>query len=43
MILLTFMLLFTHASRTDLQLLTNIRNLAARLLSAGMLLTWSTS
>ncbi len=33
------MLLFTDASRTDLKLLRNIRNLPARLLSTGMLLT----
>jgi NhaP-type Na+/H+ or K+/H+ antiporter len=33
------MLLFTDASRTDLRFLKSIRNLAARLLSAGMLLT----
>ncbi len=33
------MLLFTDASRTDLNVLRNIRNLPARLLSAGMLLT----
>ena len=33
------MLLFTDASRTDLNVLRNIRNLPARLLSIGMLLT----
>ena len=33
------MLLFTDASRTDLNVLRNIRNLPARLLSTGMLLT----
>ena len=33
------MLLFTDASRTDLNVLRNIRNLPARLLSVGMLLT----
>jgi len=33
------MLLFTDASRTDLNVLRSIRNLPARLLSAGMLLT----
>ena len=33
------MLLFTDASRTDLKVLQNIRNLPARLLSTGMLLT----
>lgn len=33
------LLLFTDASRTDLRVLQNIRNLPARLLSAGMLLT----
>jgi sodium/hydrogen antiporter len=33
------LLLFTDASRTDLQVLKNIRNLPVRLLSAGMLLT----
>ena len=33
------LLLFTDASRTDLQVLQNIRNLPARLLSTGMLLT----
>jgi NhaP-type Na+/H+ or K+/H+ antiporter len=33
------MLLFSDASRTDLQVLRSIRNLPARLLSAGMLLT----
>jgi sodium/hydrogen antiporter len=33
------LLLFTDASRTDLRLLQNIRNLPARLLSTGMLLT----
>ena len=33
------MLLFTDASRTDLNVLSSIRNLPARLLSAGMLLT----
>ena len=33
------LLLFTDASRTDLRVLRNIRNLPARLLSAGMLLT----
>lgn len=33
------MLLFTDASRTDLHVLRNIRNLPARLLSTGMLLT----
>ncbi len=33
------MLLFTDASRTDLNVLRNIRNLPVRLLSAGMLLT----
>jgi NhaP-type Na+/H+ or K+/H+ antiporter len=33
------MLLFTDASRTDLNVLRGIRNLPARLLSAGMLLT----
>lgn len=33
------LLLFTDASRTDLQVLKSIRNLPARLLSAGMLLT----
>ncbi|MEW6441188.1 MAG: cation:proton antiporter [bacterium] len=33
------LLLFTDASRTDLQLLKNIRNLPLRLLSTGMLLT----
>jgi NhaP-type Na+/H+ or K+/H+ antiporter len=33
------LLLFTDASRTDLQVLHNIRNLPARLLSIGMLLT----
>ena len=33
------LLLFTDASRTDLRVLKNIRNLPARLLSTGMLLT----
>ncbi len=33
------LLLFTDASRTDLKLLTSIRNLPVRLLSTGMLLT----
>jgi len=33
------LLLFTDASRTDLRVLKNIRNLPARLLSVGMLLT----
>jgi NhaP-type Na+/H+ or K+/H+ antiporter len=33
------LLLFTDASRTDLEVLKNIRNLPARLLSVGMLLT----
>ena len=33
------LLLFTDASRTDLGVLKNIRNLPARLLSTGMLLT----
>lgn len=33
------LLLFTDASRTDLRVLRNIRNLPARLLSTGMLLT----
>src|ERR1700752_3400091 len=33
------LLLFTDASRTDLRLLRDIRNLPARLLSVGMLLT----
>jgi NhaP-type Na+/H+ or K+/H+ antiporter len=33
------LLLFTDASRTDLRVLNNIRNLPARLLSTGMLLT----
>ena len=33
------LLLFTDASRTDLKILRNIRELPARLLSAGMLLT----
>jgi len=33
------LLLFTDASRTELQVLSNIRNLPARLLSTGMLLT----
>ena len=33
------MLLFTDASRTDLNVLRSIRNLPARLLSTGMLLT----
>lgn len=33
------LLLFTDASRTDLKILKNIRNLPARLLSVGMLLT----
>jgi sodium/hydrogen antiporter len=33
------LLLFTDASRTDLQVLNNIRNLPVRLLSIGMLLT----
>jgi sodium/hydrogen antiporter len=33
------LLLFTDASRTDLQVLKNIRNLPVRLLSTGMLLT----
>jgi len=33
------LLLFTDASRTDLGVLNNIRNLPVRLLSAGMLLT----
>ncbi|MFZ4776956.1 MAG: cation:proton antiporter [Terrimicrobiaceae bacterium] len=33
------LLLFTDASRTDLQILRNIRNLPGRLLSTGMLLT----
>ncbi len=33
------LLLFTDASRTDLRVLQNIRNLPARLLSTGMLLT----
>ncbi|MBP9901194.1 MAG: cation:proton antiporter [Verrucomicrobiota bacterium] len=33
------LLLFTDASRTDLQVLRNIRNLPVRLLSTGMLLT----
>jgi len=33
------LLLFTDASRTDLQVLKNIRNLPVRLLSVGMLLT----
>jgi sodium/hydrogen antiporter len=33
------LLLFTDASRTDLQVLNNIRNLPVRLLSTGMLLT----
>src|SRR4051812_4034299 len=33
------LLLFTDASRTDLQVLRNIRTLPARLLSTGMLLT----
>jgi sodium/hydrogen antiporter len=33
------LLLFTDASRTDLRLLNNLRNLPARLLSTGMLLT----
>ena len=33
------LLLFTDASRTDLRVLKNIRNLPARLLSSGMLLT----
>ena len=33
------LLLFTDASRTDLQVLKSIRNLPARLLSVGMLLT----
>jgi NhaP-type Na+/H+ or K+/H+ antiporter len=33
------LLLFTDASRTDLRVLNNIRSLAARLLSIGMLLT----
>ena len=33
------LLLFTDASRTDLKVLSNIRELPARLLSAGMLLT----
>jgi sodium/hydrogen antiporter len=33
------LLLFTDASRTDLRVLNDIRSLAARLLSAGMLLT----
>ena len=33
------LLLFTDASRTDLKVLRNIRNLPTRLLSAGMLLT----
>jgi len=33
------LLLFTDASRTDLRVLQNIRNLPARLLSSGMLLT----
>jgi len=33
------LLLYTDASRTDLNVLRNIRNLPARLLSAGMLLT----
>jgi sodium/hydrogen antiporter len=33
------LLLFSEASRTDLKLLTSIRNLTARLLTTGLLLT----